>query len=316
MSQTTRSVTVDGASSGRVDLIVQHLVGGARSAVRALFDHGCVTVNGTACDQAGQLVGAGDKVVVRYDPGRRYREQARARSHAFRVVFEDEHLIVIDKAAGVLTTPLGRKQMPSVVRDLARYLSRGARITAGIAIVHRLDRDTSGLLVFAKSGRIAGALREQFARRKPLREYVAIVVGDLAQARGTFRSELATDDDLNQYSVDPDETGKLAVTHYQVERRLRGATCVRVRLETGRRNQIRVHFAEAGHPVLGDPRYESELARDPRWRAQRLALHAAVLGFTHPVTGRALRFDAPLPVEMAELMARAAPARRPAARSR
>lgn len=302
MAQTTRSTTVDAAGAGRADRIVQQLVGGARSAVRALFDHGCVTVNGKPCAEPGQPLASGDKLLVRYDPGRRYREQAKPHSHAFRVVFEDEHLIVIDKAAGVLTAPLGRKQMPSVVRDLARYLSHGSRVTVGVAIVHRLDRDTSGLLVFAKNGRICQALKEQFARHKPLREYVALVAGDLEKAKGTFRSELATDDDLNQYSVDPDETGKLAITHYRVEQRLRGATCVRVWLETGRRNQIRVHFAEVGHPVLGDPRYAPELARHPRWRVRRLALHAAVLGFDHPISGRTLRFDAPLPEEMRALL--------------
>jgi 23S rRNA pseudouridine1911/1915/1917 synthase len=102
---------------------------------------------------------------------------------------------------------------------------------------------------------------------------------------------------LNRFSTDDESIGQLAITHYRVVAHLDGATVVQVRLETGRRNQIRVHFAEAGHPVLGDPRYEAELARHPRWPHQRLALHARLLGFEHPVTGQALRLESPLPAE-------------------
>jgi 23S rRNA pseudouridine1911/1915/1917 synthase len=127
---------------------------------------------------------------------------------------------------------------------------------------------------------------------------MAITAGVLDQDEGTFESLLATDRDLNRFSTEDAEIGQRAVTHFRVMKRLTDATLVRVWLETGRRNQIRVHFAEAGHPVLGDPRYEPRRAAHPRWRSKRLALHARQLGFDHPVTGKHLRFVSPLPVEM------------------
>jgi 23S rRNA pseudouridine1911/1915/1917 synthase len=154
------------------------------------------------------------------------------------------------------------------------------------------------LLVFSKTQEVLEQLKDQFAASKPEREYVAIVAGHMRQREGTFESLLATDKDLNRYSTEDEAIGQLAITHFRVVAHLEGATLVQVRLETGRRNQIRVHFAEAGHPVLGDPRYESELAQHARWRHKRLALHARLLGFTHPVTGQDLRLESALPAEM------------------
>ena len=132
----------------------------------------------------------------------------------------------------------------------------------------------------------------------------SIVVGAFDQLSGTFESRLATTKSLQRYSVaETDEGGEPAVTHFRLEQRLRGATFVRAWLETGQRNQIRVHFAEAGYPVLGDERYRPDLARHPAWKARRLALHAAVLGFEHPRTHQPLRFESPLPDEFTRFLA-------------
>ncbi len=127
---------------------------------------------------------------------------------------------------------------------------------------------------------------------------MAIIAGHLTKATGEFRSYLATDKALNRYSTDDREIGQLAVTHYQVVERLADTTRVAVWLETGRRNQIRVHFAEAGHPVLGDPRYQAAAARHRDWPYERIALHAQTLGFEHPITGEQMLFDSRLPAEM------------------
>src|SRR5207253_1439162 len=143
------------------------------------------------------------------------------------------------------------------------------------------DRDTSGILVFAKDTRTAERLIEQFKAHEPRREYVAIVAGRLPEG-GTFESRLVTDRFLNQRSTRDADRGKHAVTHYRVVEFLPDTSLVKVVLETGRRNQIRVHFSERGHPVLGDRRYQSRLAEHPRWKAARLALHARSLGFSHP----------------------------------
>lgn len=281
---------------GRADRIVRPMTGRSWSESRGLFARGCVQVNGEACGDPGAEVAAGDVVTVRQNPGQRYREPPRERANsAFRIVFEDDDLIVVDKTAHLLTVPTSRNERNTLLGGVTQHVLRRGRGRA--CVVHRLDRGTSGLLVFAKSPGIAKGLQEQFRVRKSEREYIAIVAGKVEPNTGTFRSRLGTTKSLQRVTVDEDEAGEDAVTHYTVVQPLKGGTLVRARLETGRRNQIRVHFAEAGHPVLGDERYRTELARHREWKARRLALHAATLGFEHPRTGEGLRFESPLPGE-------------------
>jgi 23S rRNA pseudouridine1911/1915/1917 synthase len=156
--------------------------------------------------------------------------------------------------------------------------------------------------VFAKERRTADGLRDQFKARKPKREYLAIVAGRPEKKKGTFRSHLATSKSLFRYSTKNSKRGELAITHYEVVKHLPNATLVRVQLETGRRNQIRVHFAEAGHPVLGDSRYGTEHLKASNWRGRRLALHAATLEFTHPITGKMMSFDSSEPARFQEYL--------------
>jgi 23S rRNA pseudouridine1911/1915/1917 synthase len=284
--------------TGRIDLIVQKLTSRSRTQVRGLFDHGCVSLNGTLCADAGTRVEVTNLVTVDYDKSRNYKEKPKVnQSPIFDLVFEDDSLLVIDKKAGYLTVPNERRDLNTVVAALCRYVSLGKQRHRMVSIVHRLDRDTSGLLVFAKNDKLAQLIKAQFEKRKPLREYLAIVAGRLKNPKGTFRSYLATDKALNQYSTQDEAHGKLAITHYEVKRSFKDATLVSVTLETGRRNQIRVHFAEIGHPVLGDVRYKVRLAQHPRWKYNRLALHAALLGFKHPETGKELVFRSKAPVE-------------------
>lgn len=285
------------AATPRLDLAVQALIpGSSRADIRGMFDHGCVRLDGQPCRDAGTPALAGQRLEVEFDPQQKYRAAARTRhSSRFAIAYEDAQLIVVEKVAGILTVPTERGEQDTLVHEVARYFSKGQRITHKAFIVHRLDRDTSGLLLFAKSQAVADALKDQFEARKPDRSYVAIAAGKVAESEGTIRSYLATNDDLDQFSTDAPGEGKLAVTHFRVERRLRGATWLRVRLETGRRNQIRVHLAEAGHPILGDARYQVELARHPAWKWSRLALHAQSLGFVHPVTGKPVQVTSQIP---------------------
>lgn len=288
--------------SGRLDQIVRDLTGRARSEMRGLFQRQCVRLNGEICEDLGTRVNPGDTIVVRHDPHTRYHEPPPERTNsAFRMVFEDEHLIVVDKAAAILTVPTDHGETNTLLGALNVYLGRRrGRAT----VVHRLDRGTSGLLVFAKNPRIANELIAQFKVRKAEREYAAIVAGTIDQPAGTFSTRLGTTKSLQRFSTEDDDEGEIAVTHYKVERLLTGATYVRVRLETGRRNQIRVHFAEAGYPVLGDERYGTDQSGHPGWRVNRLALHAAILGFDHPRTKAALRFESPLPEEFERFLAK------------
>lgn len=289
-----RSVTVE-QDSLRVDHVVQDLTGVSRAWVRGMFDHDCVTINGVPCTSAGRSAPRGCVVEVVFIPNHHYREIPRVRpNHAFKIVFEDRFLIVVNKNAGILTVPTFHDESDTLVNAIAKHFSRG-RVPQKAHVVHRLDRDTSGLLVFARTHVLAEALKKQFAARKPEREYAALVAGHVTDDKGTYRSYLSPDEDLNEVSSDDFMDGKLAVTHYEVLERLYSATFIRVHLETGRRNQIRVHFADTGHPVLGDTRYSPDRARHPDWRENRLALHAKTLGFVHPVTGRAMRFTTDLP---------------------
>ena len=300
MAIVEKKIEVTAEFAGRVDKVVLTLTELSRSQVRGLISHGCISVNDEECGDGGAIVNAGDIVVARYDMHQRYHVKPRAwEDESFKIVFEDKHLIVVDKAAGVLTVPAHPGDPNTLVHAITAYFEhRGLRERA--QLVHRLDRDVSGVLVFGKTRPIAEELQRQFEARKPEREYSAIVKG-VVEKEGKFESYLTTSKSLQQHSTDrPDlnEGAQLAITHYALKRVARGCSWVRVWLETGRRNQIRVHFAEAGHPVLGDPRYGVERSSHPQWRAKRIALHAAVLGFKHPVTGKSLRFDSPLPGAM------------------
>jgi 23S rRNA pseudouridine1911/1915/1917 synthase len=312
---------------------VQSLTGLSRAGVRGLLDHECVRVNDAVQAQGQIMLHPGDHVSVRHDPHTRLRARPRVKDDpAFRILFEDEHLLVVNKAAHVLTVPTESGKGNTLIEALERHINhdRPPRARRHLHVVHRLDRGVSGVLVIARRADVATALKNQFAAHKPQRLYIAIVNGLLESKSGTFRSHLATDASLNRYSTKKPGGGELAVTHYEVMGHARGATVVRVRLETGRRNQIRVHFAEAGHPVLGDPRYPREGAAltpprqpgrrkgstmrpaqnaaltssHPKWKARRLALHARSLAFEHPITREPMRFEAELPQEFEPFMRR------------
>lgn len=218
----------------------------------------------------------------------------------FEVIYEDDWLIVVNKPAGLLTVPTPHRESNTLQSQLKKWLTKAQSSDMAIC-VHRLDRLVSGLLVFAKNYDVADQLREQFSIRKPQRLYTALVRGCPEPARGTVRSYLSTDKQLNRRSsIDP-QAGELAVTHYQVREQWGDVCWIEVRLETGRRNQIRVHLAELGTPVLGDPRYFPDKAQHPLWPYKRIALHAETLGIQHPQTKESLRFVAPWPQEFRDL---------------
>ncbi len=302
MAMTTLSTTIDADNAGRVDLVIRQLSGSSHSQVRGMVDHGCVSINGAPCETIAASVAAGDFVSIRFDPTQRYHEKKkRWDDRTFNISFEDDHLIVVDKSAGLLTVPTDRNERNTLVEHVSRYLSHSRRAREAW-IVHRLDRDVSGLLVFGKHKPIADQLIAQFKRRKPQRVYTAIVAGVVSRDDGTFRSHLATGKSLERFSTRPSRKTEAAITHYRVLGRMSDTTLVEVTLETGKRNQIRVHFADAGHPILGDPRYKSKQAMHPRWIRKRIALHAKSLGFEHPVTGKAMTFESPLPTALEKFL--------------
>lgn len=279
--------------------LVQQLMGATKPAAQQAIRAGRISVNGRTTQQADQVLRPGDRVTLAAaTPPVQFRKEARSASPHLVVLFEDRELIVVDKPPALLTVPTPRQERQTLIAQVEKHLRERGELGPACC-VHRLDRGVSGVLVFAKSIAIAEALRDQFAARKPQRHYAALVTGSVSPAQGTFTSYLATDPKtLQRYSTASPDEGELAITHYQVETTWPDATLLDVWLETGRRNQIRVHCAEAGFPILGDERYGRERSRSHRWPYRRLALHARTLGFEHPASGEALSFTAPLPPEM------------------
>ena len=288
--------------SGRVDLVVARLLNFSRARVRGLIDHGGVTLNGELCADGGVPIHTGDLLSLNFDPQRQYREKPLVRpTRGFHVVYKDDAVVVVNKEAGILTVPTDRRETNTLIDLISSHINHNQPRRGKVAVVHRLDRDTSGLLIFGQTKEYADVIIKQFAARKPEREYAAIVSGRVLKDSGTIESFLASDKSLNQKSS---AQGELAITHYRVVTRFANATLVSVHLETGRRNQIRVHFAEMGHPVLGDTRYETRKAHHSNWPYKRLALHAKVLGFEHPVDHTPLRFEQELPREFTAFLSK------------
>jgi 23S rRNA pseudouridine1911/1915/1917 synthase len=264
-----------------------------------IIQDGGVVVNGKSRTKAHFVVDSGDRVHVRWLPQPvQLKSQGKrvAALETFAVVYDDDDLLVVHKPANLLTVPTPHRESRTLQSLVANHLRKTGTGDEAYC-VHRLDRGVSGLLVFAKSVAIAEEIRNQFADRKPERLYVAIVAGRWTKNHGTIRSYLATDDDLNRYSTDRSEEGELAITHYAVREQWTDASLLEVRLETGRRNQIRVHLAESQHPVLGDPRYKPQQATHWAWPYRRIALHAESLGFVHPRTEEPLSFRSSWPKE-------------------
>ncbi|MDZ4851980.1 MAG: RluA family pseudouridine synthase [Pirellulaceae bacterium] len=280
-------------------LLLQSTLKLPKSQCQQIIQEGGVRVNGKSRTKSHQQLECGDRVEVQWLPQPvQLRSQGKKATslETFSVVYDDQDLLVVHKPANLLTVPTPHRESRTLISLVTAHLKRTATGEQAYC-VHRLDRGVSGLLVFAKSIEVAELIRDQFAARKPDRQYVAIVTGTWRKEQGTIRTHLATDDDLNRYSTTDTDKGELAITHYEVREQWSDASLLEVRLETGRRNQIRVHLAEAEHPVLGDPRYRPQQATHWAWPYRRIALHAESLGFQHPRTTEPLSFKSNWPKE-------------------
>ena len=259
-----------------------------KTTLRQLLQAGRVRVNGEIEKNARRELDPGELLEV----GQKSVQPALPPGLAIR--HEDDDVIVVLKAHGLLTVATERERETTAQAYLNAYLKEkgGERIH----VVHRIDRETSGVLVFAKNFAAREALKEKFAAHDVERVYVAVIEGALDPPRGTIRSHLRERKDLRMESVDAHPDAKLAVTHYRTIESNGRYSLLEIRLETGRKNQIRTHLAEAGHPVVGDRMYGSTV--NP---LGRLGLHAKILGFAHPRTGAKLVFTAPVPKEFGRL---------------
>jgi 23S rRNA pseudouridine1911/1915/1917 synthase len=281
---------------------------GSRARAVDAIDRGKVFLNGaeTGIADAARRLADGDAVRVWVDrPGSARRRPRTGPAGDLDIIYEDDALLVVSKPAGILAVPLERKaDVPSIYDQIEdRFRSHGKRRPF---IVHRIDQDTSGLVVFAKDSTSQKRLKAQFARREPERVYLAVVYGRPDPPSGTWRDMLVWDEKaLIQKETHPrDPRGTEAISDYRVVEPFRDASLIEVRLRTGRRNQIRIQARLRGHTLVGEERYVYGPATLRPIPFGRQALHAYRLGFEHPSDGRPLLLEAAPPADFRELLAR------------
>jgi 23S rRNA pseudouridine1911/1915/1917 synthase len=279
----------------------------SRERIKALVKSGALeTTSGAIRDPSAKVRGDESFLLAVPEPTPAHNE---AQDIPLRVVFEDEHLLVVDKPAGLVVHPAAGNPDGTLVNALLHHCDGSLSGIGGVArpgIVHRIDKDTSGLLVVAKTDVAHEGLAKQFAAHSIDRRYLAIVTGVPKAAEGTVDAPLArSSTNRKKISIVGEGRGKRAVTHWRRLQILRDAALVECRLETGRTHQVRVHMASLGHPLLGDPTYgrSGKAHRDllKELNFHRQALHATELGFTHPVTKNRLSFASGMPADMQEL---------------
>ena len=271
----TFEVAPDDAGLRLDQVIPKHVPGLSRRKTRAVIDLGGVFVDRARVKVAGRPVKPGQKIEVNIG-GAVSRSEPPATP---RIVYNDSAIIVVDKPAGLVTAPTPEASRGDLLDQLTKHFGE-------VYLVHRIDLPTSGLLVFARTRDANKKLGDAFKLHDVDREYRAVAVGEVATQ-----------------TIDRPIDRKRAVTHVTALESLPGATLIGCRLETGRTHQIRIHLAGLGHPLAGDRTHGGEVERAFRPRPPRLALHAAVLGFTHPTTGERVRWEAPLPNDLATWIA-------------
>ncbi len=284
-----------GAAGARLDQFLSAPLG-SRARAQRLIEAGQVQVDGAARPNRHRLEGGESVVVDERDP----RPEPDRGEAPFEVAFEDEHLLVVAKPAGVVVHPARGNRQGTLAQALADRAAGGPEPWRA-GIVHRLDRDTSGLLVVAKNDAAHRALKAMLSARRIDREYLALVVGRPPAVSATIDAPLGRDRrSRTRMSTDTDHPRE-ARTHFEADRLLPDTTLLRVRLETGRTHQIRAHLQAIGHPVAGDADYGG----GSPYGLRRQFLHAARLAFDHPLAPRRIDLTAPLPDDLAQALARA-----------
>lgn len=271
------------------DFLMEALNGISKNKVKNILAGHGVTVDQKNVSQYNFELRPG--MVVRISKHKRSNE---LKNKLVRIVYEDRHLVVVEKGVGILSMPAAARQY-SVKTVLDTYFTR-KHYKCTAHTVHRLDRDTSGLMMFAKSIEVQKILEEHWQEIVTDRRYVAVVSGKMEQEGGTVSSWLKDNKAYVTYSSPTDNGGKFAVTHFHTLDARDNFSLVELKLETGRKNQIRVHMQDIGHPVAGDSKYGD--GSDP---IGRLALHAFRLNFYHPVTGEWMEFETPFPASFTRL---------------
>lgn len=252
--------------------------------LKSMLKHNQFAVNSMPMSQYDFEVHEGDTFSVNFDQSFQVFSNPRVK-----LVYEDEHILVINKGYGVLSMGTDTKKdgtAYSIMREYVKYHDPRAKVF----IVHRLDRDTSGLMMLAKTIEAKEAMQHNWNNMVLNRKYIAVVEGEVKQQEGVVKSYLAENSQYEVYSTDDPSKGQFAVTRYKCLKATKSYSMMEVELDTGRKNQIRVHMKDLGHPIAGDRKYGA--AHSP---INRLALHAQTLRFVHPITRREMNFSAPIP---------------------
>ena len=275
------------SANGLLVFLVQKMPGRSRSDIKSRLKHNQIMVDGEITSAFDTPVNPGSEVLINLS-----RSFVTLRHPRLQLVYEDDDIIVVNKGYGLLSVGIpnpAKKKIESAYDILRDYLKRKDPSNK-LFVVHRLDRDTTGLMMFAKTEEAQEILRHNWNNFVLERLYVALLEGNVKDDSGIIKSHLAENSRFRVYSTENEGEGRLAVTRYKVIKRGRGLSLVEFNIDTGRKNQIRVHASEMGHPISGDRKYGASSSR-----LGRLCLHARTLRFAHPITRKDMNFEAPVP---------------------
>jgi 23S rRNA pseudouridine1911/1915/1917 synthase len=261
-----------------------------RNAIKALLSHKQVSIEGKVVTQFNHLLKQGQEVVIEW--ARVVEEEPML---GLSIIYEDADLIIIDKQAGLLSVATEEEKELTAYRQLTEHVRR-KEAKSRIFVVHRLDRDTSGVMMFAKSEEVQQKLQNEWRKTVSERVYIAVVEGKVRKSEGTIKSWLTESKTFKMYSSPTPNGGQEAITHFKTLKTAATCSLLEIRLETGRKNQIRVHMEALGYPIMGDKKYGAV-----RNTLGRLGLHASILAFTHPTTGKAMHFESKIPEKFTRL---------------
>lgn len=265
--------------------LLQQMSTRSRNSVKSILTRGQVSVNGHVMTKHNYMLEPEDQVIVKFGTS-----SGGTRMVGLSIIFEDDDVIIIDKEAGLLSMASEEEKQLTAYRQLMDHVKRQDKGNR-VFIVHRLDRDTSGVMMFAKSIQVQRMLQENWKRTVRDRTYIAVVEGAVEQRKGVYTSWLKETSTMLMYSSPEDNGGQKAVTHYEVLNKNSKMSLLKIHLDTGRKNQIRVHMKELGHPIVGDKKYGATGSAS----IGRMGLHAHVLAFKHPIKEKLSRFESPVP---------------------
>lgn len=268
-----------------LEFLMKNIAGKSRTNIKSLLVNEQILVNNKIVRQYNHQVNPKDEVTIVWT---KQRDQKKLKG--IKIIYEDSAIIVIEKNEGILSIASEKEKENTAYSTLREYV-KGQNPKNKVFIVHRLDRDTSGVMIFAKTEKIKNELQENWDKLVKERKYIALVEGKVKEDRGTIKSWLKENKAMVIYSTFSEKDGgKLAITNYEVKKKNERVSLVEVELETGRKNQIRVHMKDINHPIVGDKKYGSKLNL-----IKRLGLHAKSIKFIHPLTKKMVEFTSDIP---------------------